>query len=59
MRTIFTAADKAEDGFVFLSDAFIRQLTGQPAGSRRSAPGGAYQSESVGQCGAVWRLGKT
>src|SRR5205085_11041364 len=28
MRTIFTTDEKAEDGFVFLSDAFIRQLTG-------------------------------
>ncbi len=28
MRTIFQADDKGEDGFVFLSDAFIRQLVG-------------------------------
>src|SRR5262249_52470036 len=28
MRTIFRADDKAEDGFVFLSDAFIRHLVG-------------------------------
>ncbi len=28
MRTIFRADDKSEDGFVFLSDAFIRQLVG-------------------------------
>jgi hypothetical protein len=28
MRTIFRAGDKDEDGFVFLSDPFIRQLVG-------------------------------
>jgi hypothetical protein len=28
LRTVFPVNDKAEDGFVFLSDAFIRQLTG-------------------------------
>src|SRR5262249_25957109 len=28
MRTIFPVADKEEDGFVFLSDSFIRQLVG-------------------------------
>jgi hypothetical protein len=28
MRTVFRLEDKAEDGFVFLSDAFIRQLVG-------------------------------
>jgi hypothetical protein len=28
MRTIFRNDDKAEDGFLFLSDAFIRQLVG-------------------------------
>jgi hypothetical protein len=28
MRTIFRQDDKAEDGFLFLSDAFIRQLVG-------------------------------
>src|SRR5579871_1007760 len=28
MRTIFRADDKEEDGFVFLSDPFIRQLVG-------------------------------
>src|SRR5262249_33966753 len=28
MRTVFRADDKAEDGFLFLSDAFIRQLVG-------------------------------
>lgn len=31
MRTIFPLADDKEDGFVFLSDSFIRQLT-SPAG---------------------------
>ena len=28
MRTVFSSADKKEDGFVFLSDAFIRRLVG-------------------------------
>src|SRR5262249_61825868 len=28
MRTVFRLEDKQEDGFVFLSDAFIRQLVG-------------------------------
>ena len=28
MRTVFRADDKSEDGFLFLSDAFIRQLVG-------------------------------
>ncbi len=28
MRTVFRADDKAEDGFIFLSDAFIRNLVG-------------------------------
>ncbi len=28
MRTLFPAEDEKEDGFVYLSDAFIRQLTG-------------------------------
>jgi hypothetical protein len=28
MRTVFPTGEKGEDGFVFLSDAFIRQLTG-------------------------------
>src|SRR5206468_6390279 len=31
MRTVFRLEDKQEDGFAFLSDAFIRQLVG-PAG---------------------------
>ncbi len=31
VRTVFPPGEKGEDGFVFLSDAFIRQLTG-PAG---------------------------
>jgi hypothetical protein len=28
MRTVFPSGDRGEDGFVFLSDAFIRQLVG-------------------------------
>jgi hypothetical protein len=28
LRTLFAPEDEAEDGFVFLSDAFLRQLTG-------------------------------
>jgi hypothetical protein len=31
MRTLFRPQDEKEDGFVFLSDAFIRQLTGPAA----------------------------
>ncbi len=61
MRTIFRADDKAEDGFVFLSDPFIRQLVG-PAGKikekRRLEALTSLNMLSEGALYTAWTTGK-
>ena len=61
MRTVFRADDKEEDGFVFLSDAFIRQLVGPASKIKEMRRLEALTSLSMVTHGALfsaWETGK-
>jgi len=61
MRTVFRADDKAEDGFVFLSDAFIRNLVGPQVRIKERRRLEALTSMSMVTQGAMytaWMTGK-
>ncbi|MBM4071905.1 MAG: hypothetical protein FJ271_23710 [Planctomycetes bacterium] len=61
MRTVFRAEDKAEDGFAFLSDAFIRQLVGPASKIKEMRRLEALTSLSMLTHGALftaWETGK-
>jgi hypothetical protein len=61
MRTIFRADDRDEDGFVFLSDPFIRQLVGPAGKIREKRRLEALTSEYMLHEGALyhgWMTGK-
>ncbi len=61
MRTVFRADDKEEDGFLFLSDAFIRQLVG-PASKikekRRLEALTSFYMLTHGALFTAWETGK-
>ncbi len=61
MRTVFRADDKDEDGFLFLSDAFIRQLVG-PASKikekRRLEALTSFYMLTHGALFTAWETGK-
>jgi len=61
MRTVFRADDKEEDGFAFLSDAFIRQLVGPASKIKEMRRLEALTSLSMLTHGALftaWETGK-
>ncbi|MBI1830602.1 MAG: hypothetical protein HYR84_04025 [Planctomycetes bacterium] len=61
MRTIFRADDAAEDGFVFLSDAFIRNLVGPAVRikeRRRLEALTSLQMVAQGAMYTAWQTGK-
>lgn len=61
MRTVFKADDKEEDGFAFLSDAFIRQLVGPASKIKEMRRLEAMTSLSMLTHGALfhaWETGK-
>jgi hypothetical protein len=61
MRTVFRADDKEEDGFAFLSDAFIRQLVGPASKIKEMRRLEALTSLSMLTNGALftaWETGK-
>jgi hypothetical protein len=61
MRTVFQADDKEEDGFAFLSDAFIRQLVGPASKIKEMRRLEALTSLSMLTHGALftaWETGK-
>src|SRR5262249_22451041 len=61
MRTVFRADDKEEDGFAFLSDAFIRQLVGPASKIKEMRRLEALPSLSMLTHGALftaWETGK-
>jgi hypothetical protein len=61
MRTVFKADDKEEDGFAFLSDAFIRQLVGPVSKIKEMRRLEALTSLSMLTNGALfhaWEKGK-
>ena len=61
MRTVFKADDKEEDGFAFLSDAFIRQLVGPASKIKEMRRLEALTSLSMLTHGALfhaWEKGK-
>ncbi|HMF17118.1 MAG TPA: hypothetical protein VKE98_07920, partial [Gemmataceae bacterium] len=61
MRTVFKADDKEEDGFAFLSDAFIRQLVGPASKIKEMRRLEAMTSLSMLTHGALfhaWEKGK-